>query len=296
MLCYSTGSLPDHFSFPQILDAFMPTAFYGVELVLTPAMLEKSFEKEYWTKIRSEFGSAGFEFRNIHLGAPNLLSSVAHQPGLSSLNLNERNHKITAAQQALAIATYLGSPHVTVTTGLPEVTGTGGEGKANVEPEVEVEVEQIKALHHSLNEIVAFKKNFLSINFEPEDSIAILIEQEPEHVIRSTDQLLSLCKKFKGNVFANFDVGHSHVLAEDIGASIQKLGTYLKNIHLEDISGRVHQHKLFGEGDVDFDAVFESLKAIGYLGDYTPDLYPFKEDYKKVMPISEKFLKDRGIF
>ena len=282
MRCYSTGSLPDHFSFEQILNAFLPTSFYGVELVLTPAMMEKPFEEEYWTEIKSEFANAGYGFRNIHLGAPFLLGPEAHKPGLSSLETKGRNRKITAAQEAVAIAKYLGSPHVTVTTGLPESTDAAGEA------------EQIKALHNSMREIIAFKKDFLSIHFEPEDSISILVEQEPEHVIRSTQQLFDLCKKFRGHVFANFDVGHSHVLGEDIGASIKLLEPYLKNVHLEDIQGRVHEHKLFGDGDLDFNAMFESLEEIGYRGDYTPDLYPFKDEYENVMVTAEKFLKERG--
>lgn len=294
MRCYSTGSLPDDFSFSQILNTFRASAFTGVELVLTPDMLAQARDENYWRGIHSEFARAGLSFRNIHLGAPFLLGPEAHCPGLGSLDPKQRGRKISAVQAAVAIAYYLGSPHVTVTTGLPDgadatVDGAGTEDAATEEARME-------ALDFSLREIIAFKESFLEQQNIPNDSIVILIEQEPEHVIHTTDQLLELCKKFTGNVYANFDIGHSHVLAEDIGACLKTLGPYLKNIHLEDILGRVHQHKLFGDGDLDFDTVFASLHAIGYRGDFTPDLYPFKDEYEKVMQISENFLKDRGIF
>ena len=109
------------------------------------------------------------------------------------------------------------------------------------------------------------------------------MEQEPEHVIHSAAQMKALSDAFPGRLLLTFDVGHSHVLGEDIGAALRDLGPRLANMHLEDIRGRVHAHKLYGDGDVDFAAVFAALHDIGYRGDYTPDLYPFKDDYRAAM-------------
>jgi sugar phosphate isomerase/epimerase len=38
------------------------------------------------------------------------------------------------------------------------------------------------------------------------------------------------------------------------------------NVHLEDIKGRKHVHLPIGQGDIDFEDVFNGLKAIGYSG------------------------------
>jgi sugar phosphate isomerase/epimerase len=56
----------------------------------------------------------------------------------------------------------------------------------------------------------------------------------------------------------------------------------------------VHKHLLFGDGDVDFAAIFAALRAIGYQGDLTPDLYPFKNDSAKALRASAEFLARHG--
>ena len=119
----------------------------------------------------------------------------------------------------------------------------------------------------------------------------------PHQSIDCLPALLSaaLNERFPGAVFANYDVGHGHVLGEDLGAAIRSLGPRLRNVHLEDIKGRVHRHLLYGEGDVDFSAVFAALRDIGYRGDYTPDLYPFKDDWKRAMEASAAFLREHGV-
>jgi sugar phosphate isomerase/epimerase len=115
-------------------------------------------------------------------------------------------------------------------------------------------------------------------------------------VIRKTRQLHQLCHAFPGDVFANFDVGHSFVAGEDPARAIRELGPHLSNIHLEDIKDRVHRHLLFGQGDVDFRAVFAALKEIGYTGDLTPDLYPFKNESRNALRASAELLAGFGFY
>ncbi len=271
MLCYSTGSLPDGIPFAKIADILSPTPFTGVELVITAEMLPLSGDSAYWHGVRNLFQSRGLAFRNVHMGAPHLMGREAHRPGLSALDPAARDMKIRTAEKCLAIAQALACPHLTLTSGLTE-----SEAERGV---------QVQAFRLALRELVV----------RLPDSVKILIEQEPEHVINSADQLLALGLEFPGAVFANFDVGHSHVLGEDIAAAIAALGPLLRNVHLEDIRGRVHAHKLYGDGDIDFNAVFPALHAIGYRGDYTPDLYPFKDDYESAIEASAAFLRKHGV-
>jgi fructoselysine 3-epimerase len=271
MLCYSTGSLPDRFTLPQIADTLSGTPFRGVELVLTAPMLERADEARYWHSVRDEFHAKGLAFRNVHLGAPFLLGPEAHKPGLSSLEAAGRKRKAQAVAGALRVAAFLDCPAVCLTAGLPE------PGAALAD--------QVKILE---SEIAALVKVLPG-------GVRLYLEQEPEHVIHSAAQMKSLADAFAGLLLLNFDVGHSHVLAEDIGAALRDLGPRLANIHLEDIGGRVHKHILFGEGDVDFGSIFAALHDIGYRGDHTPDLYPFKDDWRRAMEASVTFLRKHGV-
>src|SRR5690606_23532619 len=103
-----------------------------------------------------------------------------------------------------------------------------------------------------------------------------------------------LCRRFEGDVFSNYDVGHGAVLGEDPAAAVRTLGPYLSNVHLEDIKGRMHKHLMFGEGDIDFKALFAALREIGYRGDLTPDLYPFKDRAPWAARESAEFLRRNG--
>ena len=40
----------------------------------------------------------------------------------------------------------------------------------------------------------------------------------------------------------------------------------LRNVHIEDIKGGVHEHRMFGEGDIDFPPVLRALSAASYRG------------------------------
>jgi sugar phosphate isomerase/epimerase len=271
MLCYSTGSLPDAFSLSEIAKLLSPTPFRGVELVVTAEMLKHASDGPYWRAVRTDFEKEGLGFRNVHLGDPHLLGPIPHAPGLASLDVVGQSRKLAAVEIAVAIASNLGSPHVTLTTGLPDSED---------------------AMDRHMDSL---KMALVNLVRQKPSNLVFLIEQEPEHVIRSTSQLIELGQTFQGDVFINFDVGHSEVMGEDIGSAIGQLGPLLRNIHLEDIKDRIHAHKLYGDGDVDFGAIFTSLRSIGYHGDYTPDLYPFKHDYARAMEASLAFLRQHGV-
>ncbi len=270
MLCYSTASLPDRFTPSQIAETLLPTPFRGVELAVTPGHLRRANDASFWLGFRTELETRGLCIRNVQLGHPFLLGPVAHSPGLSSPDPVGRQRRIEAALIAASIAEKVGSPFLTVTTGLPERAGDFAV--------------QEKLFFDSLSEIVSGRPK----------KVKVAIEQEPEHVIHRTDQMLFLCRSFEGEVFSNFDVGHSFVAGEDPAQCIRELGRYLSNIHLEDIKGRVHKHLMFGDGDIDFRALFAALKEIRYQGDLTPDLYPFKDEPVKALRESAEFLARMG--
>ncbi len=266
MLCYSTASLPDRFTARDIAEALLPTPFRGVEYVVTPDSLLRSVDASYWLGYRTELEARGLRVRNVQLGHPYLLGPVMHSPGLSSIDPVGRARRIEAALAAGRIAEMLGSPFLTVTTGLPERSGDF-------------------ALQEAL-----FLDALTRIVTKRPKSVRVAIEQEPEHVIHRTDQLLALCRAFEGEVFANFDVGHAVVAGEDPAESVRRLGGFVSNLHLEDIAGGVHRHLLFGEGDIDFLSLFRVLRDIDYSGDITPDLYPFKDEPERALRESTEFL------
>src|SRR5581483_4305640 len=62
------------------------------------------------------------------------------------------------------------------------------------------------------------------------------------------------------------DVGHLHYLSEPIGPTLRRWKDVLWNVHIEDMRRGVHEHLMFGEGEIDFSEVMRTLHEIGYAG------------------------------
>jgi L-ribulose-5-phosphate 3-epimerase len=63
------------------------------------------------------------------------------------------------------------------------------------------------------------------------------------------------------------DIGHLHCQGEvPIAEQIRRWSDQLVNVHLEDMRRGVHEHLMFGEGEIDFRPVIAELKAVGYHG------------------------------
>ncbi len=108
----------------------------------------------------------------------------------------------------------------------------------------------------------------------------LLIEPEPELLLETTDQYLEVAERVNApSIGLNFDVGHAFCVREDLPKAIAKLAPQIRHYHLEDIAAtRVHHHLVPGTGAIDFAEVFASIKATGYDGWLTVELYPFQEN------------------
>jgi sugar phosphate isomerase/epimerase len=63
------------------------------------------------------------------------------------------------------------------------------------------------------------------------------------------------------------DVGHLHCQGEvPIANHIRQWRERLVNVHIEDMRTGIHEHLMFGEGQIDFPPVIASLAEIGYSG------------------------------
>jgi L-ribulose-5-phosphate 3-epimerase len=63
------------------------------------------------------------------------------------------------------------------------------------------------------------------------------------------------------------DIGHLHCLGETpIAEHLRRWRDWLWNVHIEDMRRGVHDHLMFGEGEIDFAEVMAALAEIGYAG------------------------------
>jgi len=112
------------------------------------------------------------------------------------------------------------------------------------------------------------------------EGIVLLIEPEPGLLIEKSEQFLELIKHFDSPAIGlNFDIGHFYCVGEDPAAAIGRLAGFIRHFHLEDIAAtRVHHHLIPGEGAIDFASTLSAIRAIGYSGWLTVELYPYIEN------------------
>ena len=118
-----------------------------------------------------------------------------------------------------------------------------------------------------------------------EKGVTVCIEPEPTLLIEKGGEYEEFVGKYVDypGVGLNFDMGHFYCVGEDPAELIRGVGRQALHFHLEDIAAdRVHFHLPPGEGAMDYTAIFASLKAIGYDGWVTIELYPFQDNPAEV--------------
>ncbi|MEE8451000.1 MAG: sugar phosphate isomerase/epimerase family protein [Thermoguttaceae bacterium] len=98
--------------------------------------------------------------------------------------------------------------------------------------------------------------------------VAVGFEPEPGMLIDSMARYEMLADHLDApNFRLTLDVGHLHCQGEvPIGRVIERWASRLVNVHIEDMRVGVHQHLMFGQGEIDFPPVLRALADSGYQG------------------------------
>ena len=95
----------------------------------------------------------------------------------------------------------------------------------------------------------------------------LVIENRVGDFVNTSDGVLKLIEDAgEPNAGCLLDVAHTNATKEHLALVIPKLRRRLMYVHLADNDGTVSRHLPAGRGNVDFPAVFRSLKAVGYDG------------------------------
>jgi L-ribulose-5-phosphate 3-epimerase len=99
-------------------------------------------------------------------------------------------------------------------------------------------------------------------------SVAIGFEPEPGMFIDRMERFEQLLERFDAPPLKlTLDIGHLHCMGDiPIAEQIHRWSGRLANVHIEDMRRGVHEHLMFGEGEIDFRPVIAELKAVNYQG------------------------------
>jgi sugar phosphate isomerase/epimerase len=93
----------------------------------------------------------------------------------------------------------------------------------------------------------------------------LIIENRVGDFVNTSDGVLKLIEDAgEPNAGCLLDVAHTHATKEHLGLVIPKLKDRLFYVHLADNDGAQPYHLPAGQGTVDFPAIFQSLRDVGY--------------------------------
>jgi L-ribulose-5-phosphate 3-epimerase len=101
---------------------------------------------------------------------------------------------------------------------------------------------------------------------EPHDGVRLAFEPEPGMFIDTMDKFAELYERVNHPQFGlTLDIGHLQCQGElPISDHIRRWKDVLWNVHIEDMKRGIHDHLMFGEGEIDFADVFAALRDINY--------------------------------
>jgi sugar phosphate isomerase/epimerase len=182
----------------------------------------------------------------IETGARFLLDPrVKHEPTLVSTDARARSRRIDFLCRAIDIAQRLESDCVSLWSGVVR----DGAGETAAWERLVPELRQL-------------------VEYAEERNVRIGFEPEPGMFIDSMARYEELLSRFDAPNFGlTLDIGHLHCQGEaPIAEVIRRWANRLVNVHIEDMRRGVHEHLMFGSGEIDFAPVLEALAEVGYRG------------------------------
>jgi sugar phosphate isomerase/epimerase len=123
-------------------------------------------------------------------------------------------------------------------------------------------------------------------------NIRLAFEPEPGMLIDTMAKYEALFDQVKHPSFGlTLDIGHLHCQGEPIVENIRRWRSNLWNIHIEDMRRGIHEHLMFGEGEIDFPPAFQALREISYTGGVHVELSRHSHDAVETARRALAFLK-----
>jgi len=196
-----------------------------------------------------------------------------HQPTLISGAEEGRRKRIEFLKAAVDVAREVGAESVSLWSG--EADDDAGE--------MERHARLTKGLHELLE-------------YAGENGVRLAFEPEPGMFIDTMATFARLHAALSHPLFGlTLDVGHIHCLGDGSAADhIRQWRDVLWNVHIEDIRRGIHEHLMFGEGEMDFAPLFEAFREIDYAGPVHVELSRHSYDAVNAARMAFAFLRPLG--
>ncbi len=250
-LAYSSNGFTQT-DLPNAIQEIAALGYQGIELLA---------DRPHWSpgaderRLRAALDETSLALSNINANTAMVLGpegrEMSFEPSLSHHDPQVRAQRIRYTERCLELAARLGAPCVSITSGRIPVKISPEEGMDHFEA-------ALRPLCRRAEEL----------------GLCLGIESEPGLLVERSQEVLEMIQRIDSPVLgANLDLGHLICVGEEPEWAISLLADRIWNIHIEDIRGAKHYHRIPGEGDINFSAVLEVLRKVGYESFLTVELY-----------------------
>ena len=258
-LGYNTNGLAHH----RVLDALRLLADLGYEgVALTPdvgGLDPLQLRRGLVSDVRRWSEELGLELA-IETGARFVLDAHRkHYPTLLEDDEGARQRRVDFLKTSVDLAAVLNAKLVSLWAGAAPCGSVGDARDGGFDPE------RIEALWERLVEgllpvLAHGHERGVQVAFEPEPGMFI---ERPAGYL----ELLERMGSDADELGLTLDVGHLLCTGDlPVGEKIRELFPRLVHVHLDDIADGVHEHRMFGEGELDLVDVLNTLVELGYDG------------------------------
>tara|TARA_R110002126_G_scaffold6119_9_gene32245 strand:+ start:14795 stop:15667 length:873 start_codon:yes stop_codon:yes gene_type:complete len=197
----------------------------------------------------------------IETGARFLLDPTRkHGPNLLDASAEGRARRVDFYKDCVDLAAGLGAPLISLWS------GAAHDGRALADVDEGVRGRTLQRLAEGLLPVLDHAASAgVRVAFEPEPGM--FVERVEEY--RALAQVLG----DRGSELGlTIDVGHLVVTGEPPVATIEGAADVLVHVHLDDARAGVHEHLMFGQGDLDLPGTLAALARIGFEGQAAVEL------------------------
>ncbi|HEX3999257.1 MAG TPA: sugar phosphate isomerase/epimerase family protein [Pirellulales bacterium] len=253
LLAYNTNGLAHHDPI-EAIELLAEIGYRGVGLTIDHGLLSPRDRAERHRAALQEFQRAlrQFGMRSVvETGARFLLDPrQKHEPTLMTADPERRKLRVEFLRYAIRTAAELQSDCVSIWSGILR----------NAPNEA------------SFSDAAAFERLIDGLapvcDYASRQGVIVAFEPEPGMFIDTMDRFEQLLARFDHPALRlTIDLGHLHCQGETpIGEQLRRWASRLVNVHIEDMRAGVHEHLMFGEGEIEFPPIFAALREIDYRG------------------------------
>jgi sugar phosphate isomerase/epimerase len=250
------------FPLEEAIDRVAAIGYAGIELLCDrPHFWPPDERPQRAQQLAARLRAAGIAASNINantaVGAYGIaIPENVFGPSLASGDEATRRYRVAHVCAAIDLAAATGAPCVSITSGAVESDHPPEAGRAQ--------------LLRSLDGVLRHAEVC---------GVRVGIETEPGLLLERSDELARLIAEVGHPLLGfNFDVGHAVVMGEDPARVVAEHNTRIWHLHLEDIAGGKHFHRVPGEGEVDFQAIAQALRQAAFSSFASVEVYAHKSD------------------